>query len=315
MMPIPFPATDNRGQAASECIIVSVFLLIPLFLIVPLLGKYIDIKHAAINQARFEAWEYTVWDGPNQRVMNDIRDDQSAGPRSFAQTRSNGIKYFFSDPTDEDYGKVQMPFRENPLWLDHRGETLFVHPQKIMSGEQKENKTPDGLGGVLDFIFDIINFTTTIFGDIMKFVHVDAKFDAIYTKGYFTSDVNINLRSIDDILPVYSLADATSETVETPLHLSAKASVLTDSWNSGSTENATSETRGLVFTALLKPVSDTVNGMVSGINDLVSHIPLLEIQLPSMPDFGYVKDDLVPFEHLEDNRKQLRDKSGLYYYE
>ena len=314
-MPLPFLSQDNRGQAASECIIVSVFLLIPLFLIVPLLGKYIDIKHAAINQARFEAWEYTVWDGPNQRVMNDIMGDQSAGARSFAETRRNGMNYFFNDPTAENYGKVQMHFQENPLWLDHRGDSLFVHPRKIMTGEQKENKTPDGLGGVLDFIFDSINFVTTIFGDIMKFVHVDAKFDAIYTKGYFTSDVNIELRSIDDILPVYSLSDATSEIAATPLHLNAKASVLTDSWNSGSTENATSETRGLVFTALLKPVSDTVNGTVSGINDLVSHIPLLEVQLPSMPDFGYVKDDLVPFEHLEENKKQLRDKSGLYYYE
>ena len=251
MMHIPYIPTDNRGQAASECIIVSVFLLIPLFLIIPLLGKYIDIKHAAINQARFEAWEYTVWDGPNQRVMNDIRGDQSAGARSFAKTRAKGINFFFSDPTADTYGKEQMQFQENPLWLDHRGDSLFVHPVTIMTGKQKENKTPDGLGGVLDFIFDIMNFVTTAFGDIMKFVHVDAKFDAIYTKGYFTSDVNIDLRSIDDILPAYSLSDVTPVVAATPLHLSAKASVLTNSWNSGSTENTTSETRGLVYTALL----------------------------------------------------------------
>jgi hypothetical protein len=307
---------NKQGQAATEFIIASVFLLIPLFLIVPLLGKYIDIKHAAISEARFEAWEYTVWNGPRERVMNDIKSNQSAGTAQYSDTRARGLLYFFSDPANPTYGKTSMKFRDNPVWRDHRGDSLFTEPDKIITGGTiREHKTPDGLKGILDFIFDLFNDVTTLFGDIMEFVHVDAKFDAIYTKGYLTSDVSVKVRSIDDILPRYSLADIKTETALIPLQLSAKASVLTNNWNSGSTENASAETRGLVFTAALKPVSDTVNGLISGLNSTLSHIPLLEIQLPSLPDFGYVKDDLVPYEYIEGNTKKLKDQSGLYYYE
>ncbi|WP_457577931.1 hypothetical protein [Desulfomarina sp.] len=307
---------NMQGQAATEFIIASVFLLIPLFLIVPLLGKYIDIKHAAISQARFEAWEYTVWNGPHERVMNDIKRSQSAKTAQYTDTRKKGLLYFFSDPTDPAYGKPSMQFRHNPVWFDHRGDSLFTEPGQIITGGAiAEHKTPDGLKGILDFIFDLFNDVTTLFGDIMEFVHVDAKFDAIYTKGYFTSDVTIETRSIDDILPRYSLSDVKTENTPTPLQITAKASVLTNGWNSGSTENATAETRGLVFTAALKPISDSVNGIISGLNSTLSHIPFLEIQLPSAPDFGYVKDDLVPYEYIEGNSKKLKNHEGLYYYE
>lgn len=305
---------DQQGQAATEFIIASVFLLIPLFLIIPLLGKYIDIRHSAIQQARFEAWEYTVWQGPHESIMNDIQDAQSSGRRGYEETRKKGLGFFFSDPTSDSYGTPEAPFQPNPLWVDHQEVSLFP-ASAIISGEIVENKTPDGLRGVLSTILEAIKFVFEALGDIMKFVHVDAKFDALYTRGYYTSNVNVKIRSIADILPEYSLSQVQSSTTDNPLEIKAKASVLTNGWNAGSTENATAETRGMVFTALLKPISDTVNGIVSRINKLVKKIPGFTIQLPSVPDFGYVSDDLVPYEHLEENKKNLQNKYGLYYYE
>lgn len=305
---------SQRGQAATEFIIASVFLLVPLFLTIPILGKYIDIKHAAINQARFEAWEYTVWDGPNEYIKKDIKSTQSAGKRQYLDTRNRGLKYFFSDPTSATYGTSQARFELNPLWVDHRGDSLFTS-STILSGAITEEKTPDGLRGVLDFVLEAISFVFKIFGDLMALVHVDAKFDALYTKGYFTSNVDIKLRSLDNILPQYSLAEVKPSGRVTPLEMHAQAAVLTNGWNAGSSENATAESRGLVVTAVLKPVSDTINGVVSGLNDLASRVPGLEIKVPSLPDFGYVEDDLIPYEHLEGNQKELRDKLGLYYYE
>ena len=127
--------------------------------------------------------------------------------------------------------------------------------------------------------------------------------------------MDVKLRSLDDILPQYSLDEVTVSDNVTLLEMHAKAAVLTNGWNAGSTENAISESRGLVVTAALKPVSDTINGVITGLNDLASHVPGLEIKLPSLPDFGYVEDGLIPYEHLEGNQKELRDKSGLYYYE
>jgi hypothetical protein len=305
---------SQQGQAATEFIVASVFLLIPLFLTIPILGKYIDIKHATINQARFEAWEYTVWNGPNEYIKNDIKSSESAGKKQYKDTRRKGMNYHFSDPTSPTYGTPQAHFQLNPLWVDHRGDSLFVS-SNIISGTIAEEKTPDGLKGVLDFVLDAISFVFEIFGDLMELAHVDAKFDALYTRGYFTSNVDVKLRSLDDILPQYSLAEVNYNDKSTPLAMYAKAAVLTNGWNAGSTENAIAESRGLVVTSVLKPVSDTINGVITGLNDLVSHIPGLEIKVPSLPDFGYVKDGLIPYEHLEGNKKELRDKSGLYYYE
>ena len=51
----------QKAQALTEFIITAAFVLVPLFLMVPLIAKYIDIKHATINAARYQAWEYTVW--------------------------------------------------------------------------------------------------------------------------------------------------------------------------------------------------------------------------------------------------------------
>lgn len=311
-----FIPLNEFGQAATEFIIAAVFILVPLFLIIPLLGKYIDIRHAAIQQARYEAWEYTVWSGPKEKILDGIKEEQSAGRKKFEDTRNEGLGYFFGDLHSASYGKPGDTFRLNPLWKDHRGQSLFTGTAgSLQSGDIKEQKTPDPTAGIFDFVLKILSDVISLFGDLLHLVGVKAKFDAIYTDGYFTSNVNVKVRSIDDILPRYSLSDVKAETARHPLEFKAKAAVLTNNWNAGSSENAISESRGLVFTALLKPVSDTINTVIYGINKFLSWIPLFKIKLPGMPDFGYVQDDLLPYEHLEDNKKELKEKYGLYYYQ
>ena len=51
----------QSGQAMTEFNITAMFLLVPLFLIIPLIGKYIDIRHSSVQTARTAAWERTVW--------------------------------------------------------------------------------------------------------------------------------------------------------------------------------------------------------------------------------------------------------------
>lgn len=325
--------TDQQGQAATEFIIASVFLLVPLFLIVPLLGKYIDIRHAAIQQARFEAWEYTVWDGPKEGEYTvgkqGINSGQIAGIKDFTQpdknrtlldTRHQGLNYFFSDPTLASYGTQAASFQLNPLWVDHHGDSLFVNQTSPVSGSIVEGLTPDGLKGILSTVLEIISDVVKFVDDIMSFIGGDGKFDAIYMKGYYTSEVKVQVRSIDDILPRYSLTDS-EHTSAGHLEITARAAVLTNGWNAGSRDNATAESRGLVVTAFLRPISKTLNTIISPINDFFNwfkKIPIVQItppQLPGVPDFGYVEDDLLPYEHLVPDNKKLKDESGLYDYE
>ena len=51
----------GSGQALVEFLIAATLVLIPMFLIVPLLGKYMDLKATAIQAARYAAWERTVF--------------------------------------------------------------------------------------------------------------------------------------------------------------------------------------------------------------------------------------------------------------
>lgn len=59
----PSRRSRQRGQAMTEFVVGAVFFLLPLFLIIPTLGKYADVKSAAGQAARYVAWERTVWYG------------------------------------------------------------------------------------------------------------------------------------------------------------------------------------------------------------------------------------------------------------
>jgi len=313
----------QNGQAATEFIVAAVFFLVPLFLIIPLLGKYIDIRHAAIEQARYEAWEYTVWSGPKEQIMTGIKDTQSSGRKSYARTRRQGIKIFFSNPRSRDYGQPDADYRENPLWVDHRGASLFPMETAHLDGEIRENPTPDPTAGIFDVILKVLSWMFKAFGEVMSWVGVHADFDAIYTDAYFTSRVDVQVRSIDDILPETGLHGIKENRNTDPLTISARASVLSNDWNAGSRDNATSETRGMVFTALLKPISDTLNVVATTFNHLAKALSYIgfEIKAPGVPDFGYVQDDLIPLEHLNENKKVVHEAGekdfhqGLFYYE
>ena len=51
------PTVNCRGQAMTELTVASAWILVPLFLLIPLLGKYIDLRHTAIQAARYATWE------------------------------------------------------------------------------------------------------------------------------------------------------------------------------------------------------------------------------------------------------------------
>lgn len=46
-----------------ELVIVAAFVLVPLFLAIPIIGKYLDVRTAAVEASRYAAWERTVWYG------------------------------------------------------------------------------------------------------------------------------------------------------------------------------------------------------------------------------------------------------------
>lgn len=304
------------GQAATEFVVAAAFLLVPLFLIVPLLGKYIDIKQAAIQQARFTAWEYTVWAGDDEDIMAGIDAAQSAGVKPYKTTLEQGADYFLTDPTAAAYGTSSVARTVNPLWQDHRRVPLLRMTDVASAVKEGRTPVPAGIiGETAETLFQFLGDVVSLFGRLLRLLGVDAQFDAINTKGHFTADVKATVRSLDQVLPDTGLAPRHAAAAGTPLVIQAKAGVLSNNWNAGSRKNATAESRGLVVTSLLSPITKPINKVIGGINRLLGKIPLLKVKLPALPEFGYVRDDLIPLEHLEGNQKKLEGKLGLYSYE
>ena len=90
----------NNGQAMTEFLICASFALIPLFLGISLLAKYIDIKQAAIQAARYQAWEYTVWYADNSEPMSGF-NAVTQPIKSTTATQKEARLRFFSDPGTE----------------------------------------------------------------------------------------------------------------------------------------------------------------------------------------------------------------------
>lgn len=308
---------QQKGQAATEFVIAAAFILVPLFLTVPLLGKYIDIKHAAIQHARFSAWEYTVWFGQDEYILSGVESNQRAGVKKYKQASEEGFEYFFTDRTSQDYGTSMAAMAVEPLWKDHRGKSLF-HLDDIKT-ELKEKQTPLPFGAVGDLLqkmLDVVGTAVAYLGKLISVLGPAAEFDVLRnSKGYFTSEVEVPVRSLGQILPRYDLKGEQAGASVQPLIFSAKAAVQSNNWNAGSSSHAIRESKGLVVTSILSPISHPVNKIVGGLNDLVGKIPLIRVKLPGLPEFGHVKDDLMPYEHLEGNKKKLESKAGLHSYE
>ncbi|HBG18297.1 MAG TPA: hypothetical protein DDY32_03220 [Desulfobulbaceae bacterium] len=316
-----------QGQAATEFTVAASFVLVPLFLLIPLLGKYIDIKQASVQQARFEAWEYTAWYNPDEAEDADLADSlkskERAGLRDFTTTRSKGNQLFFSDITATGYqqrtapGQTPPALELNPLWIDHRGDTLFQ--QRLPDSPVEDFKdigTPDPTGGLFNKFIDLISLVPKTFGKILNLVGSNGDFNALNSKGYFTSTFQVDVRTSREVVPDLS-NPAKLDPKKDKLTIKAKASVLARGWNAGSTANASSESQGLVPTSLLAKPSEWFNKVVIGLQRVVNvakHVMPIDIKLPHGPVFGYMEDDLMPYEHLVGDTRKTKENNGLYYY-
>jgi hypothetical protein len=320
------PLRHNGGQAATEFLIAAAFVLVPLFVVIPLIGKYIDIRHSLIQQARYEAWEYTVWYGPDETIMSGGKASQRADQKAWQTTRNEGRAYFFTDPHLASYGIPDPEVVDNSIWVDHHGQSLFVNSDSTISGSQKEADSPDPTAGIIDTVLSGISWITTNYGSLLRHIDSNAgEFDAIYTKGYYQTSPTVSVRSVEMVLPETGLSHNQDYSLQQPLVLYSKAAVLSNYWNAGSRDQAVQEAKGLVFSGILEPVSDLVNGVLDyiqeGINFAEKVLPV-DIKLPMMPKFGYVKEDLIPYEHLDEsdadgddeNKHELKQIGGLYYY-
>lgn len=108
--------TRQTGQSTVEFVVLSL-VMVPLLLIVPLLGKYMDIAQTTAEASRYTAFEGTV-----------RHSSSAAGWKSDGDLATEVRRRFFSNsdaPIKTNDVAGDFNAHRNTLWFDHRGKPLL----------------------------------------------------------------------------------------------------------------------------------------------------------------------------------------------
>jgi hypothetical protein len=135
-------AGRQRGQSTVEFVVLS-FVLVPLLLIVPLLGKYMDIAQTTAEASRYTAFEGTV-----------RHSSSTAGWKSDSELASEVRRRFFSNsdaPIKTNDVAGDFNAHRNTLWFDHRGDPLLPEYTKNVGVNTQKDSLSQPLGVASNF--------------------------------------------------------------------------------------------------------------------------------------------------------------------
>lgn len=273
----------SSGQALVEFLIAATLVLIPMFLVVPLLGKYMDLKATAIQAARYAAWERTVWFGhadwsaaekTDQRIQREIQQ------RFFSDTAT--VKLQSTDGGATGWGGTGP----KPLWTDRAGNPMLVTYDSNVTQANVRGETPGLINDIVDPIVSAISFVGGILG--AAFV---LDMDSLYT-----SSVNVQTvqtRPIGQVLG--TMPGLQTYQGVTPL-FSEKNVLIANGWSAKGASHVKTQTEGLTPTSFLQrsPLSDVLT-----IIQWVSVLFAPELNPNNLKLGGEVQPDIVPDDRLQ----------------
>ena len=287
---------QQLGQAMTEFNVVAAFVLVPLFIMIPLLGKYIDMKHSSVQAARYMAWERTVY-FETSTIPKGTLDPKAA--RS-AQVKEKGEleketrqRFFSAQNVDELKGSEDI----NPLWND-RGKMIIesleddVTLEYLNGGNESVLRTggdgdnPSLFYKAIEIFSEIVGNIASVFDTIINtakvgwntvakalqpvpfptFNNVNPLFQSPMAKyqfkGYYRSKVTLNINN--DLFNSVFDPQGTGGLISTasPFNFESHAAVLTDSWVAQGDKQFAAYTKTFVpfapFQELWEPIRDIV---------------------------------------------------------
>jgi hypothetical protein len=129
----------QRGQSTVEFVVLSL-VMVPLLLIVPLLGKYMDIAQTTAEASRYTAFEGTV-----------RHSSSTAGWKSDSELATEVRRRFFSNsdaPIKTNDVAGDFNAHRNTLWFDHRGNPLLQDFAKNVGVETQKDSLSQPFGAL-----------------------------------------------------------------------------------------------------------------------------------------------------------------------
>jgi hypothetical protein len=206
----------------TEFVIAATLFLIPVFLIIPLLGKYADMKSAAIQAARYNAWERTVW----YATTSSSSGNWPGNDKSEAAIRAEMTNRFFV----------------NDLWYDRGGA-----PMAGPSTNAITNSDPPGtLTSVFNFIFQALSYITSPMGTF-----------ELELKGLYAGTATLTTADINPVGAVTGEMAGMQDWSSLNLVIADTNVILANGWGANGTDHVKDQTEALTITSLLSnPVID-----------------------------------------------------------
>jgi len=304
----------------TEFVVAAAFVLIPLFLIVPTVGKYIDMKLAAVQAARYTTWEYSA----HYVNLNDQPGGFSAisssqlPQKSIAQVKKEADRRFYSDTATPLNTLVDKSGYDNAaknnLWTFHNG--LNMYEETGTKGTPSGSKASPDKTVLVNALIGAIGTGLNYIASAYAALGINAGFDAINPDGNLTVD---GRHSVSLILPVaeaptYSALSSTNTKAlfgyDLNLEMQAKSGLLTETWGAGGSAHSTFQSSGLIPTAILN------NPVINTAMDIASTVLLAPELGSDSLRFGYPMDDpvimdQVPVDALDPESRTV-DCSGGY---
>ena len=251
----------QRGQATTEVIVMSA-VLVPMFLLVPALGKIADMNHAAIEAARYASWERTV---APEAAKSDAQLGEEVRRRFFSNVSAFII-------TNE--GTQAADNQRNQLWRDHADGWVLRNYGDVTLGVTNSGTPGNGAGLVSNLMGGFMSAMGRFNGngDV-----------GLNTNGLYRADVNVNVGSIPMAPLNAGVNCAGAQSNDFSLCIRRHHVILADTWASGNSTQMQQRVQGLVPTSAFQ--------RFSAITDLVANIPVLEEFGRFSP--GYVAQDTV----------------------
>lgn len=218
-------ASSHAGQAMIE-FLVAALTLVPLFLLVPMIGKYLDVKQATIAASRKLAFECTV-------RYQDC-EDLDAHPSFADEIRT---RFYAGDgalvlTNDRPEDAAIEAGEGNPLWVDRKGRPLLENYQDV--GIRTDAGSIDAGSSLVSSLLD--------FGPDL--------FDLDLERGLFDARVQVNLSRESGGESFIDQLDSMA------LDMQFHTAILTNAWNADGPGEHSDK---------CKPDRNTVVGRVSAV--------------------------------------------------
>lgn len=263
----------QHGQAMTEFVVAAATVLVPLFLILPLIGKYADINLTAVETARYVAWERSVWHEPgNLPTGISIPMDETFPSKSELTIRNEARRRFLGEVDRELQSVNGLTLSQtdlNPFWHDHMGDALITVSDTDIDVPSLD-ETP-GIGyEVVRFFTDTLDLLYTPLSWLGGTASFDPNLDGYADPGNGpTVSLPVNASSGYMLQTMFnSQGNYTPSQNLTTLNLEfeANAGLLVDTWSVQGSEHFENQTGGLVPTSLLDfPLLNTLRDIAATI--------------------------------------------------